>query len=267
MEKKNIIGVFDSGIGGLSILRELIKEMPQENFFYIADIAHAPYGEKNQEYILDRIEKISSYLINHEQFKLKTLVVACNTATAYTIDFLRKKHPNISIIGVEPAIKTASEFSKTKKVGVLATYGTIHSQRFKELIKKQNSSVEFVLQPCNELSKSIDMGNISFAKELCYKYINSLGTLGHNKEQIDSIVLGCTHYPLISEIIQEIAGENIKLFDTSLPVTKQTKKTTNLEFFQNVGNLYLASTKNPEILTKASEKFLSIKQESILIDI
>ena len=267
MEKQDVIGVFDSGIGGLSILRELIKEMPQENFFYIADIAHSPYGERNQEYITERIDRLSSYLINHQKFNIKTLVVACNTATAYSIDLLRKKYPNISIIGVEPALKSASKYSKTNKVGVLATYATIHSQKFKDLKASLNHHTDFICQPCNELSHSIDLGNIHLATELCKKYIKNLGQLGSNYGEIDSIVLGCTHYPLMSDIIQNIVGKNIKLFDTASPVAKQTKKNTTLSEKDKNGELFFATTAKPEMLEKACIQFLNIKQNSMLLKI
>jgi glutamate racemase len=266
-KKTDIIGVFDSGIGGLSILRELIKTLPNENFFYIADIAHSPYGEKHQDYILNRIEKISSYLTSHEKFNIKTLVVACNTATAYAIDLLRIQYPNISIVGVEPAIKPASKYTKTKKVGVLATYGTIHSKKFKELLNQQDNQVEFILQSCNDLAKSIDNRDLVLAEKLATKYISNLGCFGNQNNKIDSIVLGCTHYPLISNIIQNIVGEKIKLFDNAQPVAQQTKLVTNLNLDLKTGELYFASTAKPDILTQACQNFLGTQQESILLDI
>lgn len=267
MQKIDIIGVFDSGIGGLSILRELINLMPNENFFYIADIAHSPYGEKNQDYIIDRIDKISSYLINHENFNIKTLVVACNTATAYSIDFLRKKHPTISIIGVEPALKLASKCSKTKRIGVLATYATIHSLKFKLLKNSIIDDVEFICQPCNELASSIDKGNIILAIQLCEKYISSLGKLGISKNEIDTIVLGCTHYPLIKNTIQNIVGNQINLIDTAVPVANQTKLKTLPTITNNEPKIFFATTGKKEILENACGQFLNLQAECFLIDI
>lgn len=267
MKKIDVIGVFDSGIGGLSILRELINLMPNENFFYIADIAHSPYGEKNQDYIIDRIEKISSYLINHENFNIKTLVIACNTATSYSIDFLRSNHPSISIIGVEPALKLASKYSKTKRIGVLATYATIHSLKFKLLKNSIIDDVEFICQPCNELASSIDKGNIILATQLCEKYIRSLGKIGINKNEIDTIVLGCTHYPLIKDTIQNIVGNQINLIDTAVPVAKQTKLKTMLNLSNNETKIFFATTGKKDILENACIKFLNIEPECFLIDI
>lgn len=263
---KNIIGVIDSGIGGLSILKKLTNILSQENFFYIADLGHGPYGEKKKEYIIERVKKIVEFLINNPDYNLKCLVLACNTSTLYTIDLLKTMYPNLPIIGVQPALELASNESKTKKVGVLATFGTINSSKFIKLKTKLEKEYEFICQPCNNLAKTIDLGDTKEIKILCNKYIKELGELGHKENQIDTIVLGCTHYPLVKDIINEIVGEDIKLIDNSEITALKTKSSIVLEK-NNTREIILATTDNSILLEIASEKFLNLKKSLVYLNI
>lgn len=261
--KKAIVGVFDSGIGGLSILKELIQEMPNENFFYVADSLHAPYGERSEEFILDRANKIFNFFINHPNFKLKGMVIACNTATALTVDGLRSIYSHIPIVGVEPALKPASRFSQTKKVGVLATYGTIHSPKFKLLKESLEKEIEFICKPCNGLAHAIELGNLKEAEDLCVEYINSIRFFSN--DEVDSIVLGCTHYPLIEEIIRNIVGNKINIFETGKPVAKQARRLMK-QSNEIERELFFGSTGDTLFLDKSVEKWLKINTKSLKLE-
>ena len=158
------IGVFDSGIGGLSVLKALRAALPHEDFIYLADNGHAPYGERDTAHVLARSRAVTQYLVGRN---IKALVVACNTATASSIDRLRTVYPHLPIVGVEPALKPAVALSKTGRIGVMATRSTLASARFQALLAAQAGVAEFVLQPCDGLADAIERGaSIQDATEL-----------------------------------------------------------------------------------------------------
>ena len=182
------IGVFDSGIGGLSILRGLRHTLPQEDFIYVADTGHAPYGERDEEFVQARAAHIAQDLI--EQQGIKLLVVACNTATAVAIQALRARWPQCPIVGVEPALKPAAASSHTHRVGVLATRGTLASEKFAQLQASIAGATDFISQPCDGLAAAIEDGDTARTTDLCARYVHALGPLGTQAGQIDTLVLG-----------------------------------------------------------------------------
>jgi glutamate racemase len=220
---KQPIGVFDSGIGGLSVLKALRAALPHEDFIYLADNGHAPYGERDTAHVLARSKVVTQYLV---QQGIKALVVACNTATASSIDRLRTDHPNLPIIGVEPALKPAVALSKTGRIGVMATRSTLASARFRALLAAQASVAQFVLQACDGLADAIERGSgIDDATEIiaaCARNTLAMGLFGTQAGYIDTLVLGCTHYPFVSDHLQALVGTNVTLVENGEAVARQT---------------------------------------------
>lgn len=216
------IGVFDSGVGGLSVLRALRTALPFERFIYFADSAHAPYGEKGDAYVLQRSSAITERLI-HEH-GIKALVVACNTATAAAIAPLRSAHPDLIIIGIEPAIKPAAATSASKRVAVLATRGTLASEKFKALLATQSMHAQFICQPCDGLAETIETHlddlNAAAITSLVAQNLSAVGACDA-RSGIDTLVLGCTHYPLIKAVIAAHISPNIQIIDNGLGVANQ----------------------------------------------
>jgi glutamate racemase len=217
------IGVFDSGIGGLSILKALRAEMPNESFVYFADSAHNPYGEKPEAFVIERSRAITLQLIN--EHRIKALVVACNTATAAAIHILRAEHPSLPIIGVEPALKPAVAVSQTKRIAVLATRGTLHSAKFQTLLASLQGQAEFICTPCDGLAElienSIDTPDAtnSIAAHACFYW--SKAPFGIKKAGIDTLVLGCTHYPLVLPLFRQAVGNAVQIVDNGQAVARR----------------------------------------------
>lgn len=215
------IGVFDSGVGGLSILQALRQHLPNEHCVYFADTAHAPYGEREDAYIIERSLHIAQYLM--ATHAIKALVVACNTATAAAIHILRKTYPELILIGVEPALKPASQLSQTKNVLVLATAGTLKSQKFQALHQSLQANATFQAIACNGLAGAIEAHDAPRIDALCQQYLSGLN-FGHGSGQIDTVVLGCTHYPFVQSQMQSLTGPGIQFVETGNAVAKQTQR-------------------------------------------
>jgi glutamate racemase len=211
------IGVIDSGVGGISVLKHIHALLPFENLFYVADSKYAPYGNKTAEEITARCMILADFLMSKN---VKALVVACNTATAAAIDELRETF-DISIIGMEPAVKPAAEASKNGVIGVLATVGTLKSAQFAALLESYGRNVKVVTQACVGLVECIERGELDMpeTKALIRQYTAPLLAEG-----ADTIVLGCTHYPFVKQVIQEVVGDKITLIDTGAAVAKQLKR-------------------------------------------
>ncbi|MDH5378543.1 MAG: glutamate racemase [Gammaproteobacteria bacterium] len=208
------IGVFDSGIGGLTILNELTRQLIHENFIYIADQAYMPYGTKAPELILQRCIQITDRLV---QQGCKAIVVACNTATAMAIDTLRSRF-SLPIIGVEPAVKPALLHSQSKHVAVLATPVTINSPRFRQLVYRYGSDANTLLVPCPGWVELIESGP-SNSEALRAFLSESLQPLLDS--HVDSIVLGCTHYPILKNELVEVTQNRVSFFDSAAGVSRQ----------------------------------------------
>jgi len=206
------IGIFDSGVGGLSIAKCVTKMLPNEALLYVADSKFAPYGKLTPEQIISRVNVISDLLIAKG---VKAIVIACNTATVNAIDQLRAR-VDIPIIGVEPAIKPAATLSQTKSVGLLVTQATSKNTRFLNLVDRYRDTATVHIQPCPDLANVIEQGHANTDKsyQLLLKYLTPL-----MDKNIDALVLGCTHYPFVSQQIQAITGHAITLIETAKPVT------------------------------------------------
>lgn len=209
------IGFFDSGLGGLTVLSEVYRMLPNEQLIYLADSKNAPYGKKsNQEIIALSIKNTEKLLA----LNCKIIVVACNTATTNAIKILRATYPNISFIGIEPAIKPATLSSTTKKIGVLATKGTLSSELFAITSEQYRNTHTFVEVEGNGLVELVEAGKINETEKLLKKFLEPM-----LKENVDHIVLGCTHYPMLIPIIKKIIPKNVTIIDSGEAVARQTK--------------------------------------------
>jgi len=223
------IGVFDSGIGGLSVLAALQAQLPHERFVYLADNGHAPYGEKSDVYVLERSLRITEHLI--KQHHIKALVVACNTATAAAIHEIRARHPSLPVVGVEPAIKPALALTQTQRIGVMATRGTVESHKFKLLINQHCSQADYVVCACNGLALAIEQSTHPSANaaqveasidDLIERYLIEMGEFGNQPGQIDTLVLGCTHYVFVADRLSKRLGPQVSILSTGDAVARQT---------------------------------------------
>jgi glutamate racemase len=256
---KHPIGVFDSGVGGLSVLKALRAELPHEDFVYVSDSANAPYGERPEDFVVARSRHLTNYLLDSNKPAIKALVVACNTATAAAIHLLRQDHPTLPIVGVEPALKPAVASSGTQRIGVMATRGTLASKKFKLLLDSLAGQAEFVCQPCDGLADAIERDNAPEIKAHCTSYIRATGQFGINSGQIDTLVLGCTHYPFASAFFRELVGPDVKLIDNGEPVARQTRRVlTALAPEAQTGQLSLCATGNAAALALAAQRWLGL---------
>lgn len=211
------IGVLDSGLGGLSVLKALRDELPYEQFVYCADCAHAPWGEKSEEYIVERTRTIVHFLLEQ---KVKAVVLACNTATAAAADTLRQEL-SIPIIGIEPAVKPAAAKSRTGVIGVLATRRTVESYRYRALLERFASGSRVISVAASGLMECVERGDFTGKAtiDLLKHYLKPIQAAG-----ADKLVLGCTHYPFLSESIRAILGSNVELLEPGKPVALVTRK-------------------------------------------
>ena len=208
-----MVGIFDSGAGGLSVFREIRKLLPEERYIYYSDNAHCPYGEKGREYIIDRSREITRFLLDKG---CEIIVVACNTATAAAISTLREEFP-VRFIGMEPAIKPAAQATKTGVVGVLATAGTLKATKYLDTREKWAQNVKIVEHIGQGFVELVENGILTGteAESVVEKSVRPLIEAG-----ADTIVLGCTHYPFLSETIIKTAGQPITLIDPAPAVAR-----------------------------------------------
>ena len=214
----NAIGVMDSGVGGLTVMQHIHRLLPHEHLNYVADSQYAPYGSLSPESITDRCFTIADFLIEQN---VKALVVACNTATAASIQLMRAKYA-LPIIGMEPAVKPAALASKNGIIGVLATVGTLKSAQFAALLTNYGQDIQVHTQGCIGLVECIERGEIHAAstKALIAEYCAPLLEAG-----ADTIVLGCTHYPFVRDVIQGVVGGGVTVIDTGEAVAKHLQAT------------------------------------------
>ena len=254
------IGLFDSGVGGTTIWREVVRQLPYESTLFLADSLNAPYGEKSTEEIIALCEKNTEYLLDHNS---KLIIVACNTATTNAITHLRAKY-KVPFIGIEPAIKPAGLYSQTKTIGVLATQSTLRSAFFANTCQHLlDKGVRVLKQEGIGLVPLIEEGKIDTPEmfALLEQYLRPMIAEG-----MDYLVLGCTHYPYLTSLISEILPENIRIMDSAEAVAKQTKRILS----QN--NLLLAkgeatpthlwlTNKNAEILQSFAPEGVEVRYE------
>jgi glutamate racemase len=211
------IGIFDSGVGGLSVLHHIRELLPGENLLYVADRGHMPYGSKSHDYVTHRSKVIADFLL---QKHVKAIVVACNTATAAAVQTLRELYP-VPIIGMEPGVKPAISQSKAGIIGILATEGTLGSGKFKILLERHANGADIFIKPCHGWVEEIERGHqdASSTTSMVQETLAPLLSKG-----VDTLVLGCTHYPFLRQSIEQAAGDGIAIIDTGLAVATHLRR-------------------------------------------
>ena len=212
------IGVFDSGVGGLSVLRAMREMMPDEPVIYFGDQGHVPYGPRSLGQVRDFSEAITCFLLDRGA---KLIVVACNTASAAALHYLREKFPKVSFVGMEPAVKPAAEHTQSGLVGVLATPTTFQGALYASLLERFANGVQVLQDTCPGLVGQIESGNLDGdgTRAILEDALHPMLDQG-----IDTVVLGCTHYPFVIPLIEEIVGENVRVIDPAPAVVKQAKR-------------------------------------------
>jgi len=243
------VGVFDSGLGGLTVVKAIMKELKGAEIYYLADSKNAPYGNKSPQEILDYSLKITAYFI--KKYQINALVLACNTATAYAIESLRSLYPKLIIIGTEPGIKPAIEQTQTGKVGVLATPATLKGDKYQQLASSLATQKDVTLfeQACPGLVEQIEMGEVKSpeTKKMLEKWLAPM-----RENDVDTIVLGCTHYPLVCDMIEEVMQRRLNLIHTGEAIAYHLLNLAEKVKHKNVGeltiNLYYTGKLNKEIV-------------------
>jgi glutamate racemase len=217
LDQARAIGVFDSGVGGLSVLHHIRQTLPDERLIYVADSGHVPYGDKSSAYIEQRSLALARFLVEQGA---DAIVIACNTATAAAAATLRSRFA-IPIVGMEPAVKPAAAATKSGVVGVLATTGTLESARFAALLERYGEEVEIVTQGCPGLVEQVERGDLAGpdTRALIERYTAPLLARG-----ADTLILGCTHYPFLAALIREVVGPEVILIDTGEAVARQLQR-------------------------------------------
>lgn len=220
------IGVFDSGVGGISVLREIRQLLPAENLIYYADSGHCPYGGKPREAIIARAHNITDFLLERQ---VKMVVVACNTATIAAVESLREAYP-IRFVGMEPAIKPAVTATRSGVVGVLATGAALAGEKFHRLLAQHAQAVRIITQPCPGLVECVEQGDLDGVevRRLVQRYTAPLLAQG-----ADTLVLGCTHYPFLRQLIAEVVGPSVTLLDTGAAVARQVRRVLERDHLLN----------------------------------
>lgn len=211
------IGILDSGVGGLSVLVHLRQRLPAENMLYVADQAHIPYGPRPASEILSFTAGITRFLLRNDA---KLIVVACNTATAAALDDLRLMFPDVPFVGMEPAVKPAALATRTGRVGVLATPSTLNSHRYAGLMARYAGAIRVYEDPCTGLVQLIEAGALDSpeTRALLHRVVDPMLAEG-----VDTLVLGCTHYPFIRPLLEEISGEGVAIIDPAPAVARHTQ--------------------------------------------
>jgi glutamate racemase len=212
------IGIFDSGVGGISVLRAIRMQMPEESIMYFGDQEHVPYGSRSMEQIQNFSEAITRLLLEQGA---KIIVVACNTASAAALRYLRGKFPDVQFVGMEPAVKPAAEHTQTGKVGVLATPATFQGALYASGVERFANGVELFQETCPGLVQQIEQGNLDGEET---RKILEDALLPMLEKNIDTVVLGCTHYPFVIPLIQQIVGDGVRVIDPAPAVAKQTSR-------------------------------------------
>lgn len=247
----NPIGIFDSGLGGLSIWKDIQSLLPNEEFYYLADSRHAPYGDKPPEEILRLSIKNTEFLLERN---CKLIVVACNTATTNAIAYLRDNYA-VPFIGIEPAIKPAALHTKTGKVGVLATKGTLGSSLFHHTASNHAAGITIIDQIGTGLVPLIEAGEATSeaSRALLLKYLTPMLDAG-----VDQIVLGCTHYPFLMPLLEELLPDHINVLDCGMAVARQTQRVLLEKQLGHTstepGLSHFYTNKSPNILDKMLEQ-------------
>lgn len=268
--KNTHVGVFDSGLGGLSVLRALRARLPEAELTYVADSGHAPYGERDDDFIAERSHRICAFLLARQ---VDVIVVACNTATAAAIHLIRQTHPHVPVVGVEPGVKPAVAHSRNKRVGVLATPSTLSSDKYKRLIESHAHGALIMAQPCPGLAREIEAGELDTPalRALVERFSTPL-----KQAEVDTVVLGCTHYPFVRPLFAQALGPDVMIMDTAdavaahtarvcgMSTRQQSAKSENLAISRNANHkspseVHLFSSGNPHHLAEVAKKWLGLE--------
>ncbi len=240
MSQDKPIGIFDSGVGGLTVLRHIRTMLPAEDLVYVGDTAYVPYGTKSADSICKRADQIVRYLI--DQHQVKAVVIACNTATSAAVQYLRNAF-DIPVIGMEPGLKPAVRLSKSGTVGVLATESTLKSEKFQHLVNRFGQETRVITQHCSGLVELIEQGKQAAdeTRELVKHYLQPL-----LDQHADTVVLGCTHYPFIAPLILEISKGSVEIIETGSAIAKHLQNVLNDQQLLNDrfanGSIYFYAT-------------------------
>ncbi len=251
------IGIFDSGVGGISVLRALRQQIPDESVLYFGDQRHIPYGPRAMEQIREFSEAITRFLLEQGA---KIIVVACNTASAAALQYLREIFPEVPFVGMEPAVKPAAEHTHTGKVGVLATPATFQGALYASVVERFANGVELFQDTCPGLVQQIEQGNLEGPEA---RRILEAALQPMLEKDIDTVVLGCTHYPFVIPLIQEIVGENVRVIDPAPAVARQTGRLLEARAMRNgsgaKSEVKLYTSGDPETLRSLLPRLLGEK--------
>lgn len=251
------IGIFDSGVGGISVLRALRQQIPDESVLYFGDQGHIPYGPRAMEQIREFSEAITRFLLEQGA---KIIVVACNTASAAALQYLREIFPEVPFVGMEPAVKPAAERTHTGKVGVLATPATFQGALYASVVERFANGVELFQDTCPGLVQQIEQGNLEGPEA---RRILEAALQPMLEKDIDTVVLGCTHYPFVIPLIQEIVGENVRVIDPAPAVARQTGRLLEARAMRNgsgaKSEVKLYTSGDPETLRSLLPRLLGEK--------
>ncbi len=242
------IGVFDSGVGGLSVLRSIREHMPNEWVIYFGDQSHIPYGPRPLEQIRNFSEAITNFLLQHHA---KIIVVACNTASAAALKYLRERFLDVQFVGMEPAVKPAAETTQTGRVGVLATPATFQGALYASVVERFANGVELFQSTCPGLVQQIEQGNLEGEET---RRILEEALLPMLEKNIDTVVLGCTHYPFVIPLIQRIVWGNVRVIDPAPAVARQVQRLVEAGRMRNSsstqGSVKIFTSGNPRELKR-----------------
>lgn len=240
------VGVFDSGVGGLTVLAALRRALPQVPLHYVADSAHAPYGERSPDFIRERSLALAAHLVHHGA---ELLVMACNTATAHAAEAVRAAHPGLGVVGIEPGIKPAAGQSPGRRIGVLATSATVQSERFQSLLKRHAGDVQVVAVAASGVVAHIEAGDLDSPalRDLVGRHVQAL-----QAAQVDTVLLGCTHYPLILPLWQQALGPAVRVLAIEDAVAQQAARLWG-DRSNRGARLWLQSTGDAEALRRLGQ--------------
>lgn len=258
------IGIFDSGVGGLSVLREVRRQLPGEDLIYIADQAHVPYGDRSKEEVFGFSSGIARYLIKKQ---VKLMIIACNTASAVALADLRLEYPSLPFVGMEPAVKPAAAETNSGVVGVLATPATFQGDLYSSTVERFARGVKILQDTCPGLVDQIEAGGISSSetRKILTKALHPMLAEG-----VDEIVMGCTHYPFVIPLIQEIVGDDVEVIDPAPAVARQAGRLLD-EFdlkqdSSEEGKSIFYTSGEPDRLDRILKKLLGIETISVGLD-
>lgn len=249
--KSKPIGIFDSGVGGISVLRELIKIMPHEDYIYFGDSANAPYGSKSLKKVRELSLDIAKQLMQKD---VKAIIVACNTATSASVKKLRELYEDIVIVGIEPAVKPAVESNPGSVILVLATPVTLKEEKYHKLVNQFEEQAEIISVPCSQLAEMIEKGE---SKIRIKEYMSEV-LKPYTEMKPRAVVLGCTHYPFVSDVISDILGKDVSLFDGGAGVAKEVKRRLDEKNVLNTdgGKITFLSSGDVEALKEFAAKYI-----------